>query len=139
MRRIRSADEIYDILEAALAGRTEPVTAPELMELAEVREAAIRRFGGDLQTATNKLSDTLGFMWRRLVLTRFTMPATGAHRARYGYTLSAQPAPGMQEMPPPSSPTPFVKASAEAVPVKITREGDKTVIELRITLVLDLK
>ena len=49
------------------------MTAPELMDTAEVRKVAISRFGGDIQTTINKLSDTLGFMWRRGVVVRYPL------------------------------------------------------------------
>lgn len=59
---IRSDNEIYSIIERALRKRSEPQTCVALMEGPEVRAAALNEFGDDPQLATNKLSDTLGFM-----------------------------------------------------------------------------
>lgn len=86
---IRSNDELYDIIEKALKNITEPQTAAALMERVEVRKAACDRFGKDMQTAINKLSDRLGFMWRRGILDRF--PATASRTmSRWAYALKAQ-------------------------------------------------
>ena len=73
---IRSGDELYDVIERALKNITEPQTAAMLMERVEVRNAATERFGKDIQVAINKLSDRLGFMWRRGVLDRLAAPPT---------------------------------------------------------------
>lgn len=83
---IRSADEIYTALETALKNVTEPQTCADLMGRPLVREAAITRFGKDMQVTTNKLSDLLGFMWRKGVLDRFAAPPSRS-MARYAYLL----------------------------------------------------
>ena len=60
--KIKSSNEIYDVIESALTDTPLALTAVEPMERPEVRRAAIERFGTDIQTPTNKLSDLLGFM-----------------------------------------------------------------------------
>lgn len=57
-----------------------------MMENPSVREAALNRWGSDVQVATNKLSDTLGYMWRRGIVDRFSAPPSRS-MARFAYTL----------------------------------------------------
>ena len=86
MSVIKSNDAIYAALETALSKISHPQTCAQLMERPEIRAAAITRFDKDIQIATNKLSDTLGFMWRRGVLDR--VPATDSRTmARFAYAL----------------------------------------------------
>lgn len=88
MAKIKSSNEIYDVIESALTDTPQALTAVELMERPEVRRSAIERFGTDIQITTNKLSDLLGFMWRREVLDRFN--ATDARtKSRYAYKLKS--------------------------------------------------
>ncbi len=88
MAKIKSSNEIYDVIESALTNATNALTAVELMERPEIRRAALERFGSDIQITTNKLSDLLGFMWRREVLDRFN--ATDARtKSRYAYKLKS--------------------------------------------------
>ena len=90
MAIIKSTAEIYNVLERVMSGINHPVTAAALMENAEVRAEAIARFGDDIQVATNKLSDTLGFMTRRSVLERYVSddPRT---TAKWAYQLKPKP------------------------------------------------
>lgn len=84
---IKSPDEIYEVLDKVFESGsvTSPLTCVDLMDRPAVRGAAINRWGSDIQEATEKLSDTLGFMWRRGLLDRFPAPANGRTRARYAY------------------------------------------------------
>lgn len=86
MKPIKSADQIYDAIETALAKANAMQTCADLMENPEVRAAAIDRFGKDIQVTTNKMSDTLGFMWRRGILDRFPAPPSRS-MARFAYAL----------------------------------------------------
>ena len=86
MKKIKSTAVIYDVVEAAMTGLVQPITVAELMEIPSVRTAAIEKFGADIQVSTNKLSDMLGFMWRRGVLERY--PASSSiTMARFAYML----------------------------------------------------
>ena len=88
MAKIKSSDEIYDVVESALTNSPTALTAVDLMERPDVRRSAIERFGTDIQITTNKLSDLLGFMRRREVLDRFN--ATDARtKSRYAYKLKS--------------------------------------------------
>jgi hypothetical protein len=82
---IRSQNEIYERLDEALEAATEPLTCVDLMENPGVREAAIERWGKDIQYSTEKLSDTLGFMWRRELVERFNAPPNPRNKARWAY------------------------------------------------------
>ena len=86
---IKSDRPIYGLIEKHLKVNKQPVTCNALMDIDEIRLEALNEFGEanqDLQLATNKMSDVLGFMWRRGVLTRFPAPRYGTSFARYSYT-----------------------------------------------------
>jgi hypothetical protein len=88
MKLIKSTDEIYPAITDALEKATRPHTAPELMAHPEVFKVALDKWH-DKGKAGEKLSDTLGFMWRRGVLDRF--PAPPSHQmARYAYGLAGR-------------------------------------------------
>lgn len=86
MKKIKSTAVIYDIVAESMADLSEPITVAELMDKPAVRAAAIEKFGTDVQIATNKLSDMLGFMWRRGVLDRYNAHSSNT-MARFAYTL----------------------------------------------------
>lgn len=69
---IRSSDSIYQTVEKLLAKATKPMTCADLMDIPEMRDAAMKRFKADQQIATNKLSDTLGSCGAK-VLSRATL------------------------------------------------------------------
>jgi hypothetical protein len=100
--KIKSESNIYVVIEAALAECNEPVTCSDLMDFPEVHKAATKRYGSDLQNATNKLSDLLGFMWRRGILERYTAPPSRS-MARYAYKMaeSLNEADSSEPIPPP--------------------------------------
>ncbi len=59
-----------------------------LMDKFEVRKAACARYGEDVKTTTFKLSDLLGFMWRRGLLDRYPAPSQSTESlARFAYSL----------------------------------------------------
>jgi len=89
---IRSEKTIYTLLEKHLRSAPYPMTCTNLMEISEIREQALDDFSGDtrdVRVATNKLSDTLGFMWRRGILTRFPSQEANSF-ARYAYIWDQQ-------------------------------------------------
>jgi hypothetical protein len=85
--KIRSTEPIYGVVEDALKNSEEPMTCAMLMDQEDVRRAACERFGNDIREATNRLSDLLGFMWRRGLLHRYTAPFNQGSLARYAYGL----------------------------------------------------
>lgn len=92
MSAIKSRDETYSVIENALAGAKEPLTCADLMDRPEVRAAVLARFGKDVQISTNKLSDLLGFMWRKEIIDRFPAPASRT-MARFAYLLKKRDLP----------------------------------------------
>lgn len=83
---IKSGKTIYQLLEKHLRDADTPMTCVELMEKADVRKQAKLDFGDlDVQLLTNKVSDALGFMWRRGLLTRFPAPRESHSLARFSY------------------------------------------------------
>ena len=138
MKRIRSADEIYNIVENALRERGGALSAPELMEILEVRRAALERYGPDVQIATNKLSDLLGFMWRKGVLKRYAVQDVIGTRARFSYEWPTDTAPApLQQIETPPSPTTL---GATKPRFTITEKDDKVIIDFeRFTLIIRSK
>ena len=84
MARIRSDRPIYKALEKHLQTIPEPLTAPELYEFPEVQVHA---------ADANDVSDYLGHMWRRGLLSRYPAPPRGASMARWAYKWKEEPTP----------------------------------------------
>ena len=87
MNVVRSEDQIYEVLFAAFEKIDRPLSCTELLEMPDVRAAAINRWGKDIRNTSEKLSDTLGFLWRRGTLDRFTAPPLANSRARWAYAM----------------------------------------------------
>lgn len=104
---IRSEKTIYQLLERRLREADGPLTCVELMDMQDIRTEALKEFGGrerDVRQATNKLSDALGFMWRRGLLTRFPAPRDSTSLARYSYIWDKkEDARPVEPMSPPKS------------------------------------
>ena len=98
MKKIKSSAAIYSVIEEAMLPLEKPITCAELMDKADVRAAAVEKYGDDVQIATNKLSDLLGFMWRRGVLERY--PAdTSNTMARFAYLWKNTGVPTLKAIP----------------------------------------
>lgn len=87
MTMIKSNDSIYDVVTEELERSTQPQTVSDLMAVPTIYTTALQRWGNDKVRASEKLSDTLGFMWRRGVLDRFPAPPSRS-MARYAYALA---------------------------------------------------
>jgi hypothetical protein len=102
---IRSERTIYQLVETHLRKQDSPITCVDLMDIPEIRKEAVAEFGGpdkDVRVATNKLSDTLGFMWRRGLLTRYPAPQSERSLARFAYAwASTKSEPSTRPIPPP--------------------------------------
>lgn len=83
---IKSNEEIYAVLTEKLEKISQPITCVDAMDSPEIRAAAFRRWGNDPAAVTMKLSDHLGYMWRKGLLDRFNAPQTTS-MARYAYAL----------------------------------------------------
>jgi hypothetical protein len=125
---IKSEKDIYNVLEKYLRAAAYPMTVNMLMDLEEVRTTAVEEFSpgeGDERKATDKLSDTLGFMWRRGLLTRFPAPKESNSFARFSYSwdqkVDSRP---VQE-------TPVARAAAGKVGFTITEIDDGVLLEFQ--------
>jgi hypothetical protein len=122
MTIIKSTDEIYPIITDALKNANQPLTCADLMGMPEVFNAALRRWGQDKVRASEKVSDTLGFMWRRGILDRF--PAPPSHSmARYAYAIANQ----------------HVDEPVKIKPSSTKNKGDLNVIEKDGEVVIEMK
>ena len=122
---IKSNDEIYPIVTEALGKATKLMTCADLMGVPDVFNAALARWGNDKVKASEKLSDTLRYMWVRGALDRF--PAPPSHSmARYAYALAGRFGNnGEVKLAPPSPAT--------------KNKGDMTVVERDGEVVIELK
>ena len=82
---IRSEKAIYQVLEKHLRDSDKALTCVDLIDHGDVFRAFSKEYGGDKQNLTNKVSDALGFMWRRGLLTRFPAPMDSKTFARFSY------------------------------------------------------
>lgn len=73
------------MLEAALKKTDKPVTCVDLMDDPTIRATALAEYGEDVRVTTNKVSDALGLMWRRNLLTRYPAPRENSTFTRYAY------------------------------------------------------
>lgn len=130
---IRSEKTIYQLLERALREAEGPLTCVELMDMPDIRKEALQEFGGrdrDVRQATNKLSDALGFMWRRGLLTRYHAPASSTSLARFSYIWDKK------EDARPVEPTPSPKSLRKKVGFVVNEYGDGIMIEFEKFIVL---
>lgn len=74
----------YLKMEALLKRSKQPLTCADLYEKPEIRA---------LVKSTDEVSDCLGYMWRRGLLTRATAPRTGEKSARYAYSWRSKDEP----------------------------------------------
>lgn len=124
---IKSGKDIYNVLEKHLRAAAYPMTVTMLMDIQEVHDTAIAELTaeGDVREATNKLSDTLGFMWRRGLLTRFPAPKESNSFARFSYIWD------QQENSRPVQNTPIARAAAGKVGFTITEIDDGVLLEFQ--------
>jgi hypothetical protein len=119
---IRSTDEIYPTVTEALSKSTKPMTCADLMAVPTVFNAALNRWGQDKVKASEKLSDTLGFMWRRGVLDRFPAPPS-LSMARYAYAIAGK----------------FDHIGEPITPPLTKHKGDLTVVEKDGEVIIEMK
>lgn len=97
---IKSEKSIYNLIEHRLRQADRPMTCKELMDDHDIRHEAVEEWG-EVQLATNKLSDVLGHMWRRGVLVRYPAPKDSLSFARYAYTMAEEQPDELRAVPPP--------------------------------------
>jgi hypothetical protein len=72
-------------IEHALRNSPKPLTISELLDLPDVRATAIAEYGDEVRVYTDRLSNALGLMWRREVITRYPAPEQANSQARFMY------------------------------------------------------
>lgn len=125
---IRSDSDMYKYLDEVFEAAKGPLTCVDLMDNPNVRAEAINRWGKDIQYATEKLSDMLGYMWKKNVLDRYPYAGTRT-RARYCYTK--KDAPAVEE----AEPIPYVPQEK----TKTKNKGNMGIVEKDGELVITLK
>lgn len=83
--KIHSQREIYQVIEQRLRESPKPLTVSELLDLPDVRATAIAEYGNDVRVYTDRLSNILGLMWGREVITRYQAPEPANSQARFMY------------------------------------------------------
>ena len=85
----KNQKNLYGALERALKESTAPVTCATLLRIDYVYEAARKGFGSDISDITRRLSDTLGYMWRRGLLSRYRNTDISS-QSQYSYSWFEQ-------------------------------------------------
>ena len=76
-----SENLLFPALEAALKAASGPLTSAELYDIASIKEHA---------ASANRVSDYLGNLWRRGVVTRMASDKSDASRSRWAYEWKGQ-------------------------------------------------
>lgn len=121
-----SEEGLYKALEQALRASKEPMDCTQLFDKPEIREHA---------ASANRVSDYLGNLWRRGVVTR--LPNDGAHsKARWSYQWKANPL-----SPKPEGAVDYVpRLLIDRPTVVITEEGKTIHIEMpNLTILIKQK
>ncbi len=85
MKPVRSTDAIYPALTTAFENAKQPLTCADLCDIPEVRAAAVNRWGTDMKTVSEQVSNVLGFLWRKSRVDRFMAPPLPGSRALWAY------------------------------------------------------
>lgn len=114
---IKSEALIYKVIETHLkASGDRPLSCVDLWDHSDVRLNA---------KSTEKVSDYLGLMWRRGLIQRWTTPATGLTKARFGYTWKEVSDDALEAKPILS----VVKTSYKKANVTMTEVDDMIVLD----------
>lgn len=95
---VKSTNTIYQLIEENLKVANEPMTCNDLWDK-DSRISEVVREGG-----MDKLSDYLGFMWRKGLLIRYPAPRTSKSLARYAYKwkpVEDKPPVALKDLPKP--------------------------------------
>jgi hypothetical protein len=127
---IRSKAEIYQILEEILRETKEPLTCNDIWDQhLKVREAE--------PAGARRISDILGFMWRKGIVIRYTLPKTRENFARYGYTWKVRPEEKIEKLPDVPQPEAPIVCEEPTKYLKVTEIRNGVVIDynnLKITV-----
>ena len=83
-----NGDGLFPALEAALKAASEPMDCQTLYDLPEVKAKA---------TSVNRVSDYLGNLWRKGLVTRLAAPRMDNNRSRWMYEWKGQKGPRFRD------------------------------------------
>lgn len=122
----RFATGIYAALEDALKESSTPLTCADLIDRPEIREWT---------TDANKISNCLGHMWRKQLLTRHPAPAAHLSMARFAYSWKGDPVDSTKVIPMPKQ---FVAETTKSrleviqIPNGVSIESDAFSITIKL-------
>ena len=143
--RVRSVREIYLEIEAALKNTNRPMTCTEVYDSrTDIRGHADLQKQNDgpmsaeerRRAEIDRLSDYMGHMWRRGVLTRHTAGDNAVGKARFAYTMKIGVRSDPVELPDPTKPS---VAEKRKVDVSQADDGTITIDMDTVTLTIKLK
>ena len=125
----RNAFGIYQVLKQHLEHADHPLTCVDLFEQQDVRS---------LVEDANRVSDYLGHMWRRGLLSRYPAPKDGNTMARYAYSWKdpKKQAPAQRNPTPQLRVLPTARTAAAAAPV--AQKQQMSVEQTDAGIVIDL-
>lgn len=99
------------------------------MDVPEIRAAAVARWGKDIQDATERLSDTLGFMWRKGLIERYSVEVKPPGRSRFAY--------GRKHLPVKEEPVPHKIVTKTKGNLVITEKDGEVILQFdKFTIVV---
>lgn len=104
-RYVASNEEIYDLILKYIGDNdNHPMSATMLHQIGEIQEACMRRWGVKDERSVAKISDLLGFLWRKGLLVRHWNNEAGS-KTRYAYNIKLNYLPSKKAEPkPPPNP-----------------------------------
>lgn len=102
---VASNEEIYDLILKNIGDNdNQPMSATMLHQIGEIQEACLRRWGVKDERSVAKISDLLGFLWRKGLLVRHWNNEAGS-KTRYAYNIKLNYLPSAKGEPnPPPNP-----------------------------------
>jgi hypothetical protein len=126
---VKTDSGLYDVLEKILRKSRNPMTCGDLFDVPEVREFA---------KSPNRVSDYLGGLWRKGLVSRLPAPKDGSSAARWAYAWKPKAATHQAStVTPIDYPGPRKGPIFSRPSIEITEEGKNIVIDLpslRITI-----
>lgn len=111
---VASAEAIYDIVLGCIEENgNKPMSATMLHQIPKVNSACTERWGTKAERSVAKLSDLLGFMWRKGLLTRHWNDEAGS-KTRYAYNVK-------MDYQPPRRVEPKLPESPKIINIKVNK------------------
>lgn len=112
-------NDLFPAIERALQTATEPLDCNQLFDMEEIRAVA---------PSTNRVSDYLGVLFRRGIVSRVAAPRDSKNKARWKYIWKGKPLPEWRAKVPIVDYKP--KAILDRPSMYISEDGDNINIEL---------